>query len=75
LLRRLVSASSAHQVLLLCEWNGDVTLPVLTPEDVAQVRMYGPVGIQGFWALADAGDIVEPSITIIQEADDGEGTP
>jgi hypothetical protein len=67
LLRRLVSASSVHEALVLCECNGDVTWPDLTPEDVAAVRMYGPVDIQGFWALADAGAIVEPSITIIQE--------
>lgn len=70
LLHSLVAGSLVRRVLVLCELNGNVTWSNPTPEELANlhVRISGPVSIRGFWALVDAGEVVEPSITIIQEA-------
>ncbi len=69
LLRALISASSLGRVLVLCELNGNVTWVDPAPQDLEGliVRVLGPVTVEGFWDLEVAGEITEPSLTIIQE--------
>jgi hypothetical protein len=70
LLSDLIDLSGEHRVLVLCELNGNVTWPDPNPEEVAAepVRVFGPMTLADFWRHHDAGDIVEPSLSIVQES-------
>lgn len=65
LIENLGRISPDGKVLILCEWNGDVSDPIdgSAPENLLTNTVSG---IEGFWGLHDAGGIMMTSITIIE---------
>lgn len=70
ILRGMLKSSAEKKLLVLCEWNGNVTsVNERTEEELTSfpVLIHGPVNITGFWRLHDGDQIKEGSITIIKE--------
>ena len=72
LLTRLLSASKSREIIIVSEWNGDVTQARTKQEALEQlasgaVRMYGPYDLETFWQMHDIDLIEYPSITLVEE--------
>lgn len=72
LLSQLLTASTTGTIVVVCEWNGDVTRVKSSEEaqaDLAsgKVPLYGPFALARFWQAHDLGSIQNPSITVVHE--------
>lgn len=67
ILRELLEASPSRQVILVAECNGGVTSPELDDEAAESVDVVGPITLDEFWRLHDLGEILEDSITILED--------
>jgi hypothetical protein len=73
LLQVLLEISSVQRVLIVAEWNGDVTAAGVSRQQAlaelaaGDVFLYGPLSSSEFWLQHDNCEILYPSVTIIQE--------
>jgi hypothetical protein len=73
LLRALLSVSRVQRVLIVAEWNGDVTAAGVSREQAlaelaaGEVFFYGPWSVEDFWARHDDWLVYYPSVTVVQD--------
>jgi len=71
-LRSLLAVSRVQRVLVVAEWNGDVTTTKTSRDEILEdiaagdVYLYGPWSIEEFWTHHDQHLLFYPSVTIIQ---------
>lgn len=73
LLRELLIVSSLRRVLMVAEWNGDVTDATVSRAEIVDdlaagdVFLHGPWSRAEFWKHHDQRLMFYPSVTVIQE--------
>ena len=64
----LLAASSAGRVVLIFEFNGNVTAPEESPGQALSVDVVGPMPVSDFWWRLELGELVEDSIIQLELA-------
>jgi hypothetical protein len=73
LLHELLAASSLRRVLVVAEWNGDVTNAMVSRAEIMEdlaagdVFLHGPWSRAEFWVHHDQGLVFYPSVVVVQE--------
>lgn len=74
LLRTLLTVSKLRRVLVVAEWNGEVTDATVSRAEIVDdlaagdVFLHGPWSRTEFWARHDQRHVFYPSVTVIQES-------
>lgn len=62
----LLAASLTGRVILIFEFNGNVTAPEESPEQELSIDLVGPMPVNEFWWRLELGEFVEDSIIQVE---------